>query len=53
MLTANALPEHVAASQAAGADGHVAKPITGANLFQAIAAALDEPGACASVAEAS
>jgi signal transduction histidine kinase/HAMP domain-containing protein/ActR/RegA family two-component response regulator len=53
MLTANALPEHVAASQAAGADGHVAKPITGANLFEAIAAALDEPGACASVAEAS
>ncbi|CAN7351254.1 ATP-binding protein [Phenylobacterium sp. LjRoot225] len=53
MLTANALPEHVAASEQAGADGHVAKPVTGANLLQAIAAALKGPDACTSVAEAS
>ena len=43
MLTANALPEHVAASRQAGADGHVAKPLTGASLFEAIAAALKDP----------
>jgi signal transduction histidine kinase/AmiR/NasT family two-component response regulator len=42
MLTANALPEHVAASEDAGADGHVSKPITGPSLFQAIAAALSD-----------
>jgi PAS domain S-box-containing protein len=36
MLTANALPEHAAQSQAAGADGHVAKPITTAALAKAI-----------------
>jgi signal transduction histidine kinase/AmiR/NasT family two-component response regulator len=36
MLTANALAEHVAAGQAAGADGHLAKPITLASLFGAI-----------------
>ena len=36
MLTANALPEHVAASRAAGADHHLAKPITAASLFSAI-----------------
>ncbi|HYE47312.1 MAG TPA: ATP-binding protein [Caulobacter sp.] len=33
MLTANALPEHVAASLAAGADRHLDKPITAASLF--------------------
>jgi len=36
MLTANALPEHVAASLAAGADLHLDKPITAASLFAAI-----------------
>jgi signal transduction histidine kinase/ActR/RegA family two-component response regulator len=36
MLTANALPEHVASAQAAGADHHLAKPITAAALFKAI-----------------
>jgi signal transduction histidine kinase/AmiR/NasT family two-component response regulator len=36
MLTANALAEHVAAGKAAGADGHLAKPITLTTLFAAI-----------------
>jgi CheY-like chemotaxis protein len=33
-LSANALPDHVAASGAAGADGHLAKPITAAALIE-------------------
>ncbi|MBU1347931.1 MAG: response regulator [Alphaproteobacteria bacterium] len=41
MLTANAMAEHVAAGRAAGADGHLAKPITTETLFTAIGAALD------------
>jgi PAS domain S-box-containing protein len=36
MLTANALPEHIAASHAAGADLHLEKPVVAASLFQAI-----------------
>ncbi|WP_293900087.1 PAS domain-containing sensor histidine kinase [Phenylobacterium sp.] len=36
MLTANALPEHVAASRAAGADRHLEKPITLAGLLDAL-----------------
>jgi signal transduction histidine kinase/CheY-like chemotaxis protein len=36
MVSANALPEHVDASRAAGADGHVAKPVTADRLFTAI-----------------
>lgn len=36
MLTANAMSEHVAAGQAAGADRHLAKPITVESLFAAI-----------------
>ena len=36
MVSANALPEHVDASLAAGADGHVAKPVTAERLFSAI-----------------
>ncbi|WGM46698.1 Sensor histidine kinase RcsC [Brevundimonas sp. NIBR10] len=40
MLTANALAEHVAAGKEAGADGHLAKPITLATLFAAIEAAM-------------
>jgi signal transduction histidine kinase/CheY-like chemotaxis protein len=40
MLTANALAEHVAAGKAAGADGHLAKPITLGALFSAIDTAL-------------
>jgi CheY-like chemotaxis protein len=46
MLTANALPDHITASAAAGADGHLAKPITAATLFAAIGkccATLEEP----------
>ena len=41
MLTANALAEHVAAGREAGADGHLAKPITLTALFDAIQTALD------------
>lgn len=36
MLTANVLPEHVAAGAEAGADGHLAKPLTVQALFAAI-----------------
>ena len=42
MLTANAMAEHVAAGRDAGADGHLAKPITTATLFDAIASVLAE-----------
>lgn len=45
MLTANALPEHVAASLAAGADLHLDKPITAASLFAAMAEASDQRAA--------
>ncbi len=38
-LSANALPEHVAASMAAGADGHLSKPVSAAALFGALAEA--------------
>ena len=41
MLTANARPEHMAASRAAGADLHLEKPITSAMLFAAIGQALE------------
>ena len=40
MLTANALPEHAAASRAAGADAHLTKPITPPVLINAISQAL-------------
>jgi PAS domain S-box-containing protein len=36
MLTANTLPEHVAASLEAGADLHLAKPVTPSALFGAV-----------------
>jgi CheY-like chemotaxis protein len=36
MLTANALPEHREASRAAGADGHLTKPIVLADLLAAL-----------------
>ena len=42
MLTANAMAEHVAQSLAAGADGHLTKPITLAGLFAAMADALSD-----------
>jgi PAS domain S-box-containing protein len=41
MLTANAMPEHVAAGAAAGADRHLTKPIHADALIEAIEAALD------------
>ncbi len=47
MLTANAMPEHVEAGRKAGADGHLAKPVTMATLFagidQVLSAAEPEP----------
>jgi PAS domain S-box-containing protein len=52
MLTANALPEHVAASLAAGADLHLDKPITAASLFAAIDEATDRSATFGAPAEA-
>ena len=40
MLTANAMAEHVEAGRKAGADGHLAKPVTTATLFAAISQVL-------------
>jgi len=40
MLSANATPEHVEAARAAGADDHVAKPITPQRLVEAVQKAL-------------
>ena len=40
MLTANAMAEHVEAGRAAGADGHLTKPLTLAALFDGIGRAL-------------
>lgn len=40
-LSANALPEHVEASMAAGADGHLSKPISAQALFDVLAEACD------------
>jgi len=37
MLTANALPDHVAQAQAAGADRHLAKPFAAAELLAVVA----------------
>jgi PAS domain S-box-containing protein len=48
-LSANALPEHVEATRAAGADAHLAKPLTANTLFGALdrllmeSAAVDPP----------
>ena len=52
MLTANALPEHVAASHAAGADRHLEKPVTLAGLLEAMndVLAWDEPAGEAAAA---
>jgi signal transduction histidine kinase/CheY-like chemotaxis protein len=41
VLSANVMPEHLAASRAAGADGHIGKPISAAELARAIAEALE------------
>ena len=45
ILTANALPDHVEAALSAGADGHLAKPITQARLYEAIEATLERAAA--------
>ena len=45
MLTANALPEHVVKARAAGADLHLAKPLTSAALFEALNAVMTIDGA--------
>jgi signal transduction histidine kinase/CheY-like chemotaxis protein len=42
-LTANAMSHQVEQYLAAGMDGHVAKPIAAADLFQALSAVMDEP----------
>jgi CheY-like chemotaxis protein len=44
MLTANAMAEHRAASEKAGADGHVAKPVTSQALIDAINTVLEAHG---------
>jgi signal transduction histidine kinase/CheY-like chemotaxis protein len=41
VLTANAMPEHVSASLAAGADGHLSKPILADALLQRVALAAE------------
>ena len=41
VLSANAMPEHLAGSKAAGADNHIAKPVTAPVLIGALQAALD------------
>ena len=40
MLSANAMPEHVEASRSAGADRHLAKPVSPPQLFAALRAAM-------------
>ena len=50
MLTANASPEHLRASALAGADGHVAKPVTVAALTAALVEALEPPNEMEAVA---
>ena len=47
MLTANALAEHIAAAEAAGADRHLAKPFEAAELLELV---LTLPAAAASIA---
>jgi len=41
MLSANAMVEHRADAAAAGADGHIAKPITAASLLAGMQQVLD------------
>lgn len=43
MLTANVMPEHISAGAEAGADGHLAKPLTVQALFAAIEGAASDP----------
>jgi len=51
MLSANALPEHRLAGELAGADGHVAKPITVSGLMGALNAVLEPAETAALEAE--
>jgi CheY-like chemotaxis protein len=41
VLTANAMPEHISASHAAGADGHLSKPILAQAPLERVASAAD------------
>jgi CheY-like chemotaxis protein len=41
MLSANAMPQHRQDALAAGADLHIAKPVTAAGLIGAVAEALE------------
>ena len=52
-LTANAMPEHAQASSAAGADGHVTKPITADALLKVVEQVAAEGGREAAAALAS
>lgn len=45
MLTANALPEHIAAAREAGADRHLAKPFNAAELIGLVTTPIGEPEA--------
>ena len=45
ILSANAMPEHIEAGRAAGADRHLAKPISAAELLNVIAEVAGEPRA--------
>jgi CheY-like chemotaxis protein len=45
ILSANAMPEHIEAGKAAGADRHLAKPISAAALLNVIAEVAGEPRA--------
>jgi len=47
MLSANALPEHIAAGRAAGADLYLTKPIAAGDLYAAIEAAISTPATAA------
>ena len=47
MLTANALPDHVAAGVAAGADRHMAKPFNAAELLEMVSDLGEQPHALA------
>ena len=49
MLTANALADHIAAAEAAGADRHLAKPFDAAELLELIST-LPRPGAVSEAA---
>ena len=49
MLTANSLPDHIAASLAAGADAHLAKPINAAGLFETLSSLCDVRGQSSSL----